>query len=322
MYVLGFQGSPRIKGNTHFLLSAFLDEFRKKGAVAELVHAARVRVTPCRGCGFCEKKGVCAISDDEMSERIYPMLRRADVVILASPVYFYNTPAQLKAIIDRTQTLWARKYRHDLEDPGRPIRKGFMLSVGATKGKNLFDGMALTARYFFDAIGSEYTDSLTYRRVEDPGDIESVPGLQDDIAASANKVESLTKRKKILFACRENACRSQMAAGFARYLAGDRIDALDAGSTPADRVNPEMQTVMAEKGIDMAFRMPRSIDAVVAETRADIVVTMGCGEQCPHIPGVTYVDWELPDPAGRGMDFMRRVRDDIESRVRDLLADQ
>lgn len=321
MYVLGLQGSPRLKGNTNFLLDAFLEEIAGRGAITEKIHAAGINAEPCTGCGYCEKKGVCAIADDDMSNRIYFLLRRADAVVLASPVYFYSFPARIKAVIDRTQTLWSRKYKLGLEDPHRPWRKGFLLSLGATRGKNLFEGISLTARYSFDAIGAGFTDSLTYRRIEEPGDMEKHPGLIGDVKAAVKHLEPLFSRKKILFACRENSCRSQMASGFACYLAGDRIEALNAGSTPAKSVNPVMQEVMAEKGIDMVFRSPRSIDDAISETRPEMIVTMGCGEQCPYIPGVSYVDWDLPDPSGRDIDFMRKVRDEIEDRVRRLIED-
>lgn len=83
-----------------------------------------------------------------------------------------------------------------------------------------------------------------------------------------------------------------------------------------------MREVMAEKGIDMGFRSPRSIDEAVSETRPDMIVTMGCGEQCPYIPGVSYEDWDLADPAGKDIDFMRSVRDEIEKKVRNLIEDQ
>lgn len=322
MYVLGLQGSPRAKGNTNFLLDGLLDHLRQKGAETEKINVRRLRVEPCIGCGYCEEKGICVFADDDMTARIYSMLRRADVVVLAGPVYFYNFPAHIKAVIDRTQALWSRKYRHSLEDPGRPWRKGILLSVGATKGKNLFDGMKLTARYFFDAVGADYTDSIVYPRIEAPGDLAHHPGFADDIRSCSANLDSLFARKKILFACRENAGRSQMAAGFARYLAGGRIEALSAGSTPAPRVNPVMQEAMAEKGIDMAYRTPRSIEDAVSGTRPDMIVTMGCGEQCPYIPGVSYVDWDLPDPAGQSIDGMRQIRDEIEKRVRQLMDNQ
>jgi multimeric flavodoxin WrbA len=319
MYVLGLQGSPRAKGNTNFLLDGLLHYLKEKGADTEKIQARRLRVEPCIGCGYCEEKGICVFADDDMAARIYSMLRRADVVILAGPVYFYNFPAHIKALIDRTQALWSRKYRLDLEDPGRPWRKGLLFSVGATRGKNLFDGMKLTARYFFDAVGADYTDSIVYRRIEAPGDLTHHPGVAEDIQSCAANLDSLLARKKILFACRENACRSQMAAGFARYLAGGRIDALSAGSTPAPAANPVMQEAMAEKGLDMVHLSPRSIDDVLSGSRPDMIVTMGCGEQCPYIPGVSYVDWDLPDPAGQSMDVMRQVRDEIEHRVRQLM---
>ncbi|MFO7859698.1 MAG: NAD(P)H-dependent oxidoreductase [Desulfosalsimonas sp.] len=322
MYVLGLQGSPRAKGNTNFLLDGLLDDLKEKGADTQKIHVRRLRVEPCIGCGYCEEKGICVFADDDMAARIYSMLRRADVVILAGPVYFYNFPAHIKAVIDRTQALWSRKYRLDLEDPGRPWRKGLLLSVGATRGKNLFDGMKLTARYFFDAVGADYTDSIVYRRIEAPGDLTNHPGVADDIQSCAANLDSLLARKKILFACRENACRSQMAAGFARHLAGGRIDALSAGSTPAPAVNPMMQEAMGEKGLDMVHLSPRSIDDVLSGIRPDMIVTMGCGEQCPYIPGVSHVDWDLPDPAGQSMDVMRQVRDEIEHRVRQLIDNQ
>mgnify|MGYP006283955013 FL=1 len=322
MYVLGLQGSPRAKGNTNFLLDGMLDYLKEKGADTEKIQARRLRVEPCIGCGYCEEKGICVFADDDMAARIYTMLRRADAVILAGPVYFYNFPAHIKAVIDRTQALWSRKYRLDLEDPGRPWRKGLLLSVGATRGKNLFDGMKLTARYFFDAVGADYADSIVYHRIEAPGDLTHHPGVAQDIQSCAANLDSLLARKKILFACRENACRSQMAAGFARYLAGGRIDAVSAGSAPAPAVNPVMQEAMAEKGLDMAHLSTRSIDDVLFGTRPDMIVTMGCGEQCPYIPGVSYADWDLPDPAGQSMDVMRQVRDEIEHRVRQLMDNQ
>lgn len=322
MYVLGLQGSPRLKGNTNFLLDQFLNEISQRGAVTEKVHAARINAEPCIGCGYCEQKGMCVFADDDMSTQLYGLLRRSDAVVLASPVYFYTFPARIKAIIDRSQTLWSRKYRFRVEDPLRPWRRGYMLSLGATKGKNLFDGMSLTARYFFDALGAEFADTLTYRRIEQYGDLEKHPGVSDDVKAAAKDLDPFFSRRKILFACRENSCRSQMASGFASYLAGDRIEALNAGSTPARYINSLMQEVMAEKGIDMAYRTPRSIEDALSEARPDMIVTMGCGEQCPYIPGVSYIDWDLPDPAGQDIEFMRKVRDEIESRVRELIENQ
>ena len=320
MFILGLQGSPRLKGNTNYLLELFLDAARQKGAHAQKIDVARLNISPCTGCGNCERKGFCIIKDDDMASVIYPLLRRADVVVLASPVYFYNVPSVLKALIDRSQALWSRKYKHGLDDPMRGHRKGFMLSVGATKGKNLFDGMVLTAKYFFDAIGAQYVDMLGYRRVEEIGEMEKQAGLTDDVAGLLEKIAPFFNRKKILFACRENACRSQMSSAFAASMGGERIESLYAGSTPAKEINPLMVEVMAEAGIDMTYRTPRSIQDVLDEVTPDMIITMGCGDQCPFIPGVTYEDWDLPDPAGKDIDFMRKIRDEVRKRVSKLTA--
>jgi arsenite transporter/arsenate reductase (thioredoxin) len=320
MMVLGFQGSPRKKGNTGYLLSAFMDEAERLGGKTRIIEVAQKNIVPCIGCGFCEKKGFCVTKDDDMTNEIYPLLREADAVVLAAPIYFYNVPAQLKAIIDRTQTLWSRKYKLKLTDPARHYRRGFLLAQGATKGKNLFEGVELTARYFYDAIGAKYIGSLTYRHIENIGDMKKHPTVHEDVTASVKQLLSpLLGRKKILFACRENACRSQMAAAFAQYFAGEKLEVASAGSEPARRIHPDMVLSMAEKGIDMGFRKPRLLDQAASEMQPDMIITMGCGEACPIIPGVERLDWDLPDPAGQSMDVMRNVRDDIENRVRALL---
>jgi len=318
MLVLGLQGSPR-KGNTDYLLTTFLEEAEKLGARTQVVEAAKKNIIPCKEYVVCEKKGFCPI-DDDMKHEIYPLLREADIVILASPIFFYNVTAQLKALIDRSQTLWARKYKLKLTDPARNYRRGFVLSLGATKGKNLFEGVHLTAKYFFDAVGASYEGSLTYRRIEGPKDMEKHPTVLEDVKKAVNDLLTpLLGRKKVLFACRENACRSQMAAAFTQYSAGDIIEASCAGSDPAEKINPDMVDVMKEKGIDMAFRRTRLLNEAIAELRPDIIVTMGCEEDCPYLPGVQREDWDLPDPAGKPMEFMGEVRDEIEKRVKGLI---
>lgn len=111
-----------------------------------------------------------------------------------------------------------------------------------------------------------------------------------------------------------------MAAGFLAHLADDRVEVLSAGSLPADRVNPVAVAAMAEVGIDIAGRRPRVLDP--EEVRAaDVVVTMGCGDACPVFPGKRYLDWDLDDPAGRTLDEVRPIRDEIRRRVEALLAD-
>lgn len=124
----------------------------------------------------------------------------------------------------------------------------------------------------------------------------------------------------VLFLCVHNAGRSQMAAGFMRQIAGDRVDVFSGGSEPAASVNQAVVAAMAEKGIDIADELPQPwADEIVRA--ADVIVTMGCGDACPVYPGKRYVDWELDDPAGRSVDEVRPIRDEIERRVRALLAE-
>jgi arsenate reductase len=122
----------------------------------------------------------------------------------------------------------------------------------------------------------------------------------------------------VLFLCVHNAGRSQMAAGWMRHLGGDDVDVLSGGSDPASQVNPAAVEAMREVGIDIASEFPRPwTDEIIGA--ADVVVTMGCGDACPVVPGKRYLDWELDDPAGKPIEAVRPVRDDIERRVRTLL---
>ncbi len=125
----------------------------------------------------------------------------------------------------------------------------------------------------------------------------------------------------VLFVCLHNAGRSQMSAAlFDRQAAGLHTSA-SAGTTPADRVHPEAVEVMREIGIDLSDQRPQLLTRELAE-RADMVVTMGCGDECPYIPGKRYIDWDLPDPKGRPLDEVRAIRDDIACRIDSLLADE
>ncbi len=127
-------------------------------------------------------------------------------------------------------------------------------------------------------------------------------------------------RPTVLFLCVHNAGRSQMAAGWLSHLAGDRVEVLSGGSEPADAVNPAAVAAMAEVGIDISDSFPRPwTDETVGV--ADVIVSMGCGDACPVLPGKRYLDWDLEDPAGRGVEAVRPIRDDIEQRVRGLMAE-
>jgi arsenate reductase (thioredoxin) len=125
---------------------------------------------------------------------------------------------------------------------------------------------------------------------------------------------------RVLFVCLHNAGRSQMSQALFERAARGRHTAASAGTTPAERVHPEVVNVMRELGIDLAVRRPRRLTSTLAES-ADVVVTMGCGDACPYIPGKRYLDWELPDPKDRPLDDVRATRDEIARRVDQLVAD-
>lgn len=130
----------------------------------------------------------------------------------------------------------------------------------------------------------------------------------------------MTTTPTVLFVCVHNAGRSQMAAGYLRALAGDRVRVLSAGSEPAGRLNPLAVAVMAEEGIDIAAHSPKLLSS--DEVReSDVVVTMGCGDTCPIFPGKRYEDWVLEDPAGQRVESVRRIRDEIRRRVETLIAE-
>ncbi|MBM7415570.1 MULTISPECIES: arsenate reductase ArsC [Nocardiaceae] len=124
----------------------------------------------------------------------------------------------------------------------------------------------------------------------------------------------------VLFVCVHNAGRSQMAAGFLTHLGGGAVEVRSAGSAPAETINSAAVEAMAEIGIDISDQSPKILTPDAVET-SDVVITMGCGDACPVFPGVSYRDWALPDPAGKGLEAVRPIRDQIKARVEDLLAE-
>ena len=192
--VLGIFGSPRRGGNTEILLEEALKGAEKERANIERLYLGDFTITPCKECHGCDDTGKCILLDD--MEKIYSKLLEADVVILASPIFFYGVTAWAKALIDRSQALWARKYL--LKDPSLgkegKKRKGFFISVGATKGPKVFDGAILTVKYFFDVLNVEYAGELVFRGVEAKGDILKHPeALQQAVEAGRKLVSDLKK---------------------------------------------------------------------------------------------------------------------------------
>lgn len=133
-------------------------------------------------------------------------------------------------------------------------------------------------------------------------------------------VEPMDPRPSVLFVCVHNAGRSQMAAGFLAHLAGDTIEVRSAGSAPADTINAAAVQAMAEVGIDISNQSPKILAPGAVES-SDVVITMGCGDACPVFPGVRYRDWALPDPAGKGIEAVRPIRDEIKARVEKLIGE-
>jgi multimeric flavodoxin WrbA len=168
MKILGLWGSPRRGGNSEILLNAFLEGAAQGGAEVERIALRELKISPCLEIYHCFKDGTCPIKDDMLP--LYNKLLAADVVALASPIFFYGVSAQAKAMIDRTQALWSRRYILKNDFPG-PERQGVLLCTGATKGRLLFVGARLTAKYFFDAINVSYAAEILVRGVDEKGAI-------------------------------------------------------------------------------------------------------------------------------------------------------
>ncbi|PID73666.1 MAG: flavin reductase [Desulfobacterales bacterium] len=319
MRVLALNGSPRKKGNTDYLLTALLAEFDGRGAVTQKFDLARMHVMPCKEYMVCEKKGVCPIHDD-VETLLYPALRNADIVLLGSPVFFYNITAQAKALVDRTQLFWARVYRLGLTDPKKHFRRGLAVSVGATRGRKLFSGVELTARYFHDAISAIHEKGLYYQGIENRGDMAAHPGHAADIQATVGRLMApLAHRPGVLFLDRGHAGAARIAAAFLEYTAGDQIEVLSAGIAPAETSHPMVETIMAEEKIDMLFRMTRSLDGALAEIRPAAAVLMGDISPPPELDDISIIRWNDLPSVSEDPDSWRGLRDDLKRRVADLL---
>jgi multimeric flavodoxin WrbA len=167
------------------LLEEFLRGCQEQGASCERIRLCELRVGGCTGCDGCEKTGRCVVEDG--MQAVYEALDSSDRIVMSAPIYFYNVPAQAKAVIDRTQALWSRRYSREKTDERsvlRPDRKGFFIGVGATRGKRLFDGTLYTIRYFFDAIDAEYAGNLVYGEVDGKGAIRDHPTAMKECYAA------------------------------------------------------------------------------------------------------------------------------------------
>jgi arsenate reductase len=177
-------------------------------------------------------------------------------------------------------------------------------------------GQETIARFMTESL-----DSLKGARTSEYVSLFAWRFSRERLLALAQAEGSIAKeRPEILFVCVHNAGRSQMAAGYLQHLAGDRIDVLSAGSQPGDRINPVAVEAMAEEGIDIAAQQPKVLTPEAVQA-SDVVVTMGCGDECPYFPGKRYEDWVLDDPAGQGIEAVRPIRDEIRRRIERLVSE-
>jgi multimeric flavodoxin WrbA len=175
MRVLGIYGSPRKGGNSDLLLEKALEGAKSAGAEVSSLRASDLDNRGCQECGGCDDTGECIVDDD--MQKLYPQLDDADAIILATPIFFYAPPAQLKALIDRAQAPWNR--RRLAKKTKYESGTGYLIAVGATKGKNLFQGTELIARYFFDALDMNYGGSILFSSVDEKGAIKKHPDALD-----------------------------------------------------------------------------------------------------------------------------------------------
>lgn len=320
MFVLGLQGSPRKKGNTDTFLSAFLDKAARAGAAVKSIQAATAGIVPCKGCGYCEKKGTCVIADDPMAREIFGLIRQADLVVAASPVYFYGISAQLKVLIDRCQTLWSRKYVFKTKDPLAAVRKGLLFSVAASRGRQLFDGIHLTAKYFFDAIDARMAHVITYRGIEAKGAIRNRENWTVDIeTAVETTVLPLVGRTRILFVSSLGACRAPMAAAMGQQRFPDRIRTDFAGIKKTGALDETMVGFLEKTGLDLVYRRPQSPEEAFFGLAPDLIVVIGGGSDEMPYANVERLHWTLPEPRPNDSQSMETLRLQIHKNLDQLI---
>jgi multimeric flavodoxin WrbA len=180
MKVLGIYGSPREGGNSDLLLDKALEGAAAAGADVEKVYVRNLKISGCQECGGCDKTGQCVILDE--MKNVYPSIWNAETIILSSPIFFYGIPGPTKVLIDRSQAMWSKRMLEKSPDQRKKYDhgRGYLIAVGATKGKNLFEGVQLTAKYFFDALDKSYEGGLFLRAIEGKGSIlEHSAALQE-----------------------------------------------------------------------------------------------------------------------------------------------
>lgn len=186
--IVAIYGSPRRKGNTGLLLDKAVQGAREAGAEVEEVILRDLKMSPCLEIYGCKKTGRCVIEDD--FQRVQDQIQASKGVMLASPIFFYSVSAHTKMLIDRCQSLWVKKYWIDKVAYGQweAKRKGLFISVGATRGKKLFDGPLLTIKYFFDVLDMELWKALLYRGLDFEGDVLKHPEFLEEAYQAGKRI--------------------------------------------------------------------------------------------------------------------------------------
>jgi len=191
--IVAIYGSPRRNGNSAMLLKRAVAGVRDAGADVDEIVLRDYKISPCLEIYGCKKEGECAIKDDFQAVRDRILAARG--LMIASPIFFYTVSAHVKILMDRFQSLWVKKYWIDQTpfNSWTPTRKGFVISVGATRGKKLFDGMMLTMKYFFDVLDMELWDSLLCREMDFEGDVEKYPEYLDQAYARGGEFAKIVR---------------------------------------------------------------------------------------------------------------------------------
>jgi multimeric flavodoxin WrbA len=191
--VIALAGSPRKGGNTDTLLDAFIAGAKQAGAQVELFQVRELNISPCTHCGSCEKAGVCIFKDDHPP--LAEMIQSSDIFVFSAPVFFCGYPAISKAFIDRFQAYWVRRY--ELGTLTQPGPKGFLLSVGGTRGLKNFDGLTMTFKYLMHSLNGEVDQRLVYPEVDARGEIEKHPvALEEAQKAGYSRIAALASGGK------------------------------------------------------------------------------------------------------------------------------
>ncbi len=186
--IVAVYGSPRRKGNTSLLLKKAVQGARETGAEVEEVVLRDLEISPCLEIYGCKETGRCVIQDD--FQRVLDQIQASEGIMLASPIFFYAVSAHTKMLIERCQSLWVKKYWIDKVPYGqwKPKRKGLFISVGATKGKKLFDGALLTIKYFFDVLDTELWKALLHRSLDFEGDVLKHPEFLEEAYTAGKEI--------------------------------------------------------------------------------------------------------------------------------------